>query len=313
MKSNDNMEKSVIGVDIGGSHITCQLFDIITKEPIPGTKVRKTVNCHAPAAEILDAWAQSIAETCGDRPLHSLSGIGFAMPGPFDYPGGIAWFRGVEKFDSLYGMNIGQEIRSRLELPPGFPVRFLNDAACFAIGESFQEETLKHGRLLAITLGTGFGTTFIGDHLPVAGKYGIPEDGFLYHIPVGNSIADDYFSTRWFLKEYYSISGNRVDGVKELAEKALQETEVARIFSTFGHNLGSFLSPWLRNFDATCLVIGGSISYSFSLFGRELQEEFQNAGLSVSVIISSLQEDAALTGSAALCDDIFYTRLYTQT
>lgn len=302
------MEKPAIGCDVGGSNITCQVYDRQSGLLTAGTKVRKEVDCHAPAYQILDVWAEAIRDASTGLGFANLSGIGFAMPGPFDYPTGVAWFRDVAKFDNLYGINIGDCIRHRLLLPDHYPVRFLNDAACFAIGESFMGNAVNHKRMLAITLGTGFGTTFIDSHLPVAGKCGIPEDGFLYRVPFGASVADDYFSTRWFTMEYEKLTGRTVSGVKELAEAAGNNAAIAGLFETFGNNLGSFLAPWLTNFDAGCLVIGGNIAASYHLFGPKLSTKLKSSGVGVEVLLSTLGEDAALAGSAMLCDNRFYSR-----
>lgn len=301
--------KIAIGIDIGGSHITCQLFDLEKHRLIENTQVRKKVNGQGAAEEILNSWAEAIAESCKGFVISDLAGIGFAMPGPFDYPGGIAWFENVGKFENLYGVDVRKELQNRLKLEAGFPVRFLNDAACFAIGESLQGEAAQHRRILAITLGTGFGTTFIDKNLPVAGKFEIPEDGFLYRFPFKNAVADEYFSTRWFIKEYESVTGRKITGVKEMADEAVTDEKVAAIFNTFGENLGGFLVPWLARFEADCLVIGGNISAAFPLFKNLLFQQFDKANLSVQVLISNLQEDAALAGSAFLSDDDFYSRL----
>lgn len=303
------MEKPAIGCDVGGSHITCQIYDGQNRKLIAGTRVRKQVDCHAPANQILDVWAKAISEASSGFGFANICGIGFAMPGPFDYQNGIAWFRDVAKYDNLYGVNISDAIRQRLMIPESYPVRFLNDAACFAVGGSLMGNAVNHKRLLAITLGTGFGTTFIDNHIPVAGKYGIPEDGFLYRVPFGSSVADDYFSTRWFANEYKKQTGKTVSGVKELAEAANTDNIIAGLFQTFGNNLGSFLAPWLNSFDAGCLVIGGNIAASYHLFGPYLSDKLKSAGSRVEVLLSSLSEDAALTGSAMLCDNRFYSRL----
>jgi glucokinase len=301
--------KIAVGTDIGGSHVTCQLFDLKKHRLIENTLVRKKVNGQGAANEIVNSWAEAIAETCKDFVISDLAGIGFAMPGPFDYPGGIAWFENVGKFENLYEVDVRKEIQNRLQLEVGFPVRFLNDAACFAVGESLQGEASKHRRLLAITLGTGFGTTFIHNYLPVAGKYEIPEDGFLYRVPFKDAVADEYFSTRWFIREYESVTGRKISGVKEIAEEAESDEKVAAIFTTFGENLGGFLVPWLTRFEADCLVIGGNISAAYPRFETVLKNEFEKGNLSIPVYISTLQEDAALAGSAYLCDNDFYAQL----
>lgn len=295
------MIKPAMGSDIGGTHITCSLFDLHTNSFEGSRTVRKAIDCHAPASEILDKWALSIALAAGEIPLSSLAGIGMAMPGPFDYEKGVAWFRNVGKFEQLYGVNVRQELLTRLSLPHEFSIRFQNDAACFAIGESYTGQVSVHRRLLAITLGTGFGTTFIEDHLPVAGKYGIPDDGFLYHIAAGSGIADDHFSTRWFLKEYLRLTGNTIAGVKELAQQAAYDELIAGIFLDFGKALGEFLAPWLLGFDAGGLVIGGNISAAFPLFSEKMQHVFAEHGVKTQIYISRHQENSALSGSACLC------------
>lgn len=301
-----------LGADIGGSHITCRLFDTAASAFVGQAKVRLPVNCHASKEAILTAWVEAIAAAADGYELSALQGIGFAMPGPFDYPHGVAWFRGVEKFEALYGVDVRQEILRRLDLPAAFRVRFLNDAACFAIGESLRGPASAHERLLAITLGTGFGTTFIRGHQPVAGMDGVPDDGFLYHIPVGDQIADEVFSTRWFLNAYQVLAGKPVAGVKELAALVGSDPRAADIFHLFGRKLGRFLAPWLQRFQASALVIGGNISAAYRLFEPELLAAFAAAGLVIKVYISAHPEDAALCGSAALCDDDFYAQLTRQ-
>ena len=39
-------------------------------------------------------------------PLENVKGIGFAMPGPFDYVKGICYIQGVAKYENLYGINV---------------------------------------------------------------------------------------------------------------------------------------------------------------------------------------------------------------
>ncbi len=302
--------KIAVGNDIGGSHITCQLFDLEKHRLIENTQVRKKVNGQGAAEEILNSWAEAIAETCKGFVISDLAGIGFAMPGPFDYPGGIAWFKDVGKFENLYGVKVREEILKRLCLQTDFPVRFLNDATCFAVGESVQGEASGYKRILAITLGTGFGTTFIDKNLPVAGKYGIPEDGFLYRVPFKDAVADEYFSTRWFIREYELVTGRKIAGVKEIAEEAESDEKAAAIFTTFGENLGGFLVPWLARFEADCLVIGGNISTAYPLFKNSMLHQFEKSKLQVPALISTLQENAALAGSAFLCDNNYYSQLF---
>ncbi len=303
-------QKIAVGIDIGGSHITCQLFNLETNCLIDNSKVRVTVDSSSSKESILNSWTVAIKKTISKIEIQNLAGIGFAMPGPFDYKNGIAWFdKNVQKFQNLHGVNVRTEIIQRLELPSNFPVRFLNDAAAFAVGEANVKSASDFNRIIALTIGTGFGSTFIKNGLPVAGIDGIPDDGFLYHIPFQNGIADDYFSTRWFLGEYKKKIGVTVSGVKKLVKLAETDKNANYLFSSFGYNLGSFLIPWIQKFKTDCIVLGGNISKSFSLFEKEMQNQFKKNGIKIPVLQSILDEDAALIGSAKLCNDNFYSKL----
>lgn len=307
------MKKLAIGTDIGGSHITCQIFDLENQIPYENSLVRMSVDSHGSKDEIIASWAEAIKTTAETVGLNNLAGIGFAMPGPFDYPNGIAWFNtDVQKFEHLHGVDVKSELINYLGLAPEFSIRFLNDASCFAIGEAWLGEASNFKRIIAITLGTGFGTTFIKNRLPVAGVDGIPEDGFLYHIPFLQSIADDYFSTRWFIKEYLERTGNSVSDVKALTQLAKTDTESREIFYRFGENLGSFLVAWIEKFSADCVVLGGNISKSFPLFQKQMATQFEKNKLQTSICLSKTDETAALFGSAKLCDDGFYRQIISQ-
>jgi glucokinase len=269
-----------------------------------------SVDCHGSKDEIMESWSEAIIKAAESVGLNNITGIGFAMPGPFDYQNGIAWFNAdVQKFEHLHGVNVKSELKNRLDLAPDFSIRFLNDASCFAIGEAWLGEAANYERIIAITLGTGFGTTFIKNKLPVAGVEGIPEDGFLYHIPFQNSIADDYFSTRWFIKEYNKKTGKSILDVKELANLAKIDSKGLEIFEKFGKNLGGFLIPWIEIFEADCIVLGGNISKSYPVFQKHMKKQFEINGLQTAICLSKTDETSALFGSAKLCDNNFYNQI----
>jgi glucokinase len=306
MDKRRKINNFVIGADIGGSHIACRIFDLKNNCAVGGGNIRLTVNSRASAGEITDCWSEAIKKTSEYLELKSLSEIGFAMPGPFDYRNGIAWFKGVNKFDNLYGMNIKEELRQKLELPHEMPLRFLNDASCFAIGEAWLGKAPRYKKTIALTLGTGFGSTFIEKGLPAAGIEGIPEDGFLYRIPFKGGIADDFFSSRWFTNEYKIRTGKEIEDVKTLAENAKRNAEGKKLFHTFGTNLGVFLASWVNAFNAECIVLGGNISKSFPLFKNPLQAALAKKGLNPFIYSSVNSEMTSLYGGAKLCDDAFY-------
>lgn len=301
------IQRLAIGVDVGGSHISSVAVDLSTGKILRETFSERSVDNQAQAAVIISGWASCLRETIALIPSSGkFDGVGFAMPGPFDYVNGIALFKGVPKYGNLYGFNVGDAMRSSLELPEEFRFRFINDASSFAIGEAWAGKAAGSRRSMAITLGTGFGSAFIEDKIPVVEGPQVPEFGCVWHLPFGNSIADDHFSTRWFINEYKTVSGREVSGVKELAEIAATDPGAAELFLRFGRNLGHFLSPWLKGFGAEVLVIGGNISNAGNLFLGELQQSFNDDNCIIRVGLSELKEDAALLGSAFLFDDNFW-------
>lgn len=302
-------KRYAIGADIGGSHISSALFEIEDGRLIGGSLAEEKVNNQASADEILRTWSLAIQKTMGFAGEGELAGIGFAMPGPFDYQTGVSLIKDVTKYESLYGINVGDKLKEILNLPEAMPFRYLNDAMSFAVGECWQGKAAAYRKVVAITLGTGFGSAFLEEGVPVIEGDRVPKMGYVYHIPYQNGIADDYFSTRWFVNEYHSRTGIKASGVKEIAGRVGADAEAKRLFEDFGTNLGHFLSPLLLNFEADCLLIGGNISGAFPLFGPSLTQVFNNGKVNVGVVISELMESAAMAGSARLLEETFWKQI----
>ena len=300
--------KLAIGVDIGGSHISCAAYDLEQVRYLEETYADSSLDNHAPAGEIIAVWGKAIGETMEMAGPENVGGIGFAMPGPFDYPNGISRFRGENgKYENTYGLDVPAGIRNILNLPHDFRIRFINDATAFAIGEDRFGMAREYRRSLSITLGTGFGSAFISDGLPVLQGPEVPGQGCLWHLPYEGGIADDYFSTRGFLGRYHSISGKKAAGVRELAELAHDDLIVKGLFDDFGSRLAQFLKPWLTSFKCEILVMGGNISNAYDLFSESLAGGLSDTG--VTIRTSGLGESAAMIGSAHLVDDNFYHRI----
>lgn len=302
-------KRYAIGVDIGGSHISTVLVDLSTGRMHMESHAQQKVDNKDTADHILQCWGQVIEQTLSQVEDGELEGIGFAMPGPFDYQNGVALFENVAKYEGLYGINVGDELKRILNLPATLPFRYLNDALSFAIGECWIGKAADFNNVMAITLGTGFGSAFLTNGVPVIEGNRVPPMGYVYHIPYENGIADDYFSTRWFVGEYFSRTGISCKGVKEIAQRVEQDVEAKKMFEDFGANLGNFLAPLLQTFEAGCLVIGGNISGAYALFGPAFHEALQGQKVEIEVVVSALNESAAMAGSARLLDSNFWNKV----
>lgn len=299
----------VIGVDVGGSHIVSGAIVLGTGNLLEQSLFESKIDNKAPRSIILEAWASTINQTLQCLSGKQIQGIGFAMPGAFNYKTGVALFEGNEKYESLYDCDVPQTLGPLLT-SSDLEMRFLNDATSFAVGEAWRGEAAGKGRAISITLGTGFGSAFVEKGIPVTSGGTVPEHGCLWHLPFMNGIGDDYFSTRWFTKRYQAITGSTMPGVKEIRDLAQQgDVKAMQLFHEFGANMAVFIAPWIRNFMPEVMVMGGNISKAWGLFTQPFHEQLLKEGLSLEVKVSRLKEHAALLGSARLFDSSYWSKI----
>ncbi|WP_205510024.1 ROK family protein [Longitalea arenae] len=286
---NSNASASLaLGIDIGGSHISAGVVDLVHKNIVSGSVVRQPVNRHAAADEILGIWAGTINDRLQQYPS-AAKAIGFAMPGPFDYTNGICLIKGFDKYEALYGMNIREALAART----GCAVdRFLfrNDADAFLDGEVQGGSAQGYSRVLALTLGTGLGSCVY-----LAGEI---TNAQLNVLPFKYGIAEEFLSTRWFVQSWQQRTGTAIDGVKELAEMYGRNETANRIFDEFATNLGEFLRYCVCTYDVEAILIGGNISNAYPLFIHQVQQQLP-ADRPLPVLKKAiLGEQAAMIGAA---------------
>lgn len=307
------MNKQIaIGIDVGGSHASCAAFDMTEKRLITESISHIPLNNQGSKTEVIEGFV-SLIRACTDKiKLDDLVGIGIAMPGPFDYENGIGLFTGENaKFQCLNKVNVELELKEKLNLPE-ISVRFINDATAFAIGEYFLGQLKGCKHTLAITLGTGLGSAFLSDGIPVIVDEKVPENGCIWHLPFENGIADDYFSTRGLVNRYFERTGTKLKGVKELAELSKENSLALELFHDFGEKLALFLAPWFKSFQVEAIVFGGNISKASHLFNDAMNEQFKKEGLLVKINYSELQESAAFVGAAQLLNEEFWSLVKSQ-
>lgn len=276
----------VLGVDIGGSHITAAVVNLGEKEAIQNSKIRIKVNSDAKAGDILNAWALFLKKALGDE--NRVKRIGIAIPGPFDYERGISLIKDQSKFRELYGVNVKQYLATELGLRQE-DICFVNDAEGFLRGELFCGEAREIKRAIGLTLGTGLGSARYNE--------GKVEDADLWCTPFLDGIAEAYLSTRWFIEKYASLTGKRVKDVKQLTCEAGNEKQL--VFNEFGKNLGLFLNEFILRDQPEIVILGGNISNCFDLFSEELYRHLADFPFKVSIKPSVLGEDACLIGAAS--------------
>ena len=282
----------ILGVDIGGSHITTGIVDIEKKGLIPKSIKRKHIDSSGSAENILTGWTEIINESfeCCEGQIKR---IGIAMPGPFDYENGISLIKNQDKFKSLYQLNIKKELAQRLNIQSS-DIKFINDAAAFMQGEVFCGAAKGYDKALGLTLGTGLGSAVVVN--------GQSKDAELWNSKFLNGIAEDYFSTRWFVSKYKSLTGIELVGVKELADIVKTDLYAMQVFNEFGRGLGYFLADIIKETKSEVVILGGNISQAFNLFAPHLIENLKALHLHTEIKITELNEHAALIGAASSWD-----------
>ncbi len=302
-------ETYVIGVDVGGTHISSAVVALSQKKLLQSTYSTSHVSNMQDKSSILQTWARTLNKTLQSAKKIPLSGIAFAMPGPFDYANGVAKYPEGFKYGALYSIEIEKELSPLLNHEAVLPIRFLNDATSFAIGEAWLAESLGYQNQLCVTLGTGLGAGFIKNGIPITFGSSVPENGILWNLPHKDGIADDYFSTRGCINAYSNATGKMVKGVKELVEIYDKDSSAKQTLEGFGRDLGKFLVPWLSKFKVDALVLGGNISKAYFCFGNALEQVFNQNELSVAIRISEHMEKGAIIGCTRLFDNNFWNNI----
>ncbi|HEX7021919.1 MAG TPA: ROK family protein [Trueperaceae bacterium] len=295
----------VISLDAGGSFLKSGVVSAAGR--LVGSAQAAPSPSDGSARVILDAMAARID---GHRPEVAglrLAGVAVAMPGPFDYRQGVSYMRGQHKFESLYGVEVGAALSARLPWLAPQALRFVNDAAAFAMGEVRFGAGRNARRVVVITLGTGCGSAFaVGGRLVREGR-GVPEDGYVYRLPYEGATLDDWLSKRGVLRLWRELAPARWQGeaqdVADVAALARQGVRPAReVWARFGRHCGLALSGALAGFGPELLVVGGQIARSLDLY----REAFEGAlaeccGARAPRLVAAADLDgAALLGAASV-------------
>lgn len=276
--------QNIVGIDIGGSHITMAQVDPEKREIITSTYVREHVDSFGAKENIFSAWISAIEKVTHDLAKDELL-IGIAMPGPFDYENGISLIQ-QGKFIDIYQVNIKEELAKRLAISTD-QIHFVNDAGAFLEGEVFGGCVQNYSKIFGVTLGTGLGTAFYN------GENASDED--LWDSPFKDSICEDYLATRWFVNYYHALTGEEITGTKDLLDRS-QEIQT-RIFDEYADSFAEFIIKYVKNYQPEVLVIGGNIAKVYPYFKKRLNQHLTEHKIELPIKISAIFEDAAILGA----------------
>lgn len=280
----------IAGVDIGGTHITVCLVDKARSEFHRQTYTRIHMDPFLGKEAVIQTWARVIQESFGKAQL-PVGQIGIAMPGPFDYEKGISYIKGLNKYESLYGENVKVLLAQALAILPS-QISMINDASAYLLGELHAGAGRGYKNVVGVTLGTGLGSASFYNNML--------EDGDLYATAYAGGKAEDLVSVNWLLRTYKEKTGERVAGVKELADKVGGDTVARQLFEEYGRNLGAVLALRYREQSPEVVIIGGNIAKAWDLFIPAAMASLRAAGQNFALKPALLGEDAALMGACRI-------------
>jgi glucokinase len=282
----------VIALDVGGTSVKSAL--VAPGGHVIGRPSIIPIDSSGAADSILSTFAQIISTHLGQAQTSNVIGVALGFPGPFDYAAGICLIKGVEKYGAIYGVNMRDVLRARLDLGD-LPILFRNDAEAAVVGEARYGAGRDYRRLIGVTLGTGCGSAFLVDGVPMTSGPGVPPNGWLYPVLFRGLQADDVFSRRGLEARLRSARVAAVDVTKAAAAARAKDPAACQVFEAFGADLGTFLNSFAAAFAAEAVLVLGRIAGAIDLFGSPLGQ-----ALSVPALPGERGAEAALLGAAEL-------------
>jgi glucokinase len=276
-------------LEVGGTHVSAALVDPCRWE-VHGGPCRLALDGQGSADSIVGTLAR--AGRSIDAPVGA--GWGVAMPDPFDYERGIGLFRGVAKFEALYGVDVRAALAEAL--PASGSIHFSNDADAFTLGEWRHGAATGAARCVGITLGTGVGSGWVA-HGQIVDP-GTPPGGRIHRLLVDGTPLEEHMSRRAIRRAYAAATGDDHADVKQIAARAGDGDHVARtVLEGALRTLGAAVGPPARRFGAERIVVGGSMTGSWALFAPRFRDGLGDPELPV--VVAARAETAPLVGAAA--------------
>ncbi|MCD6538885.1 ROK family protein [Candidatus Bathyarchaeota archaeon] len=274
------MPKYVVSLDVGGTFLKSAIIGS-DGSILDGSIQKVPINSRGSSEEIIGTFTSTLKESMemAESKRIEIMGIGIDTPGPFDYARGISLMGrglGQDKFSSIYGINLRDEFRKHLGLSKDFPIIFEPDSWAFLRGEAWVGAAKGYRRIIGITLGTGLGSAFMVDDEIVIGGRGVPGYGWLALLPFRDGVIEDRISRRGIIARYEELTGKSAGGldVIDIARKAMDGDKISlQIFEEIGTILGKALKRICLDFRPECIVFGGQISKSYSLFEESFKRQ----------------------------------------
>ena len=305
--------RSILGVDMGASHITSVLMNLSGKIRARLTRSVDVVNKPEDALNVLRSMIFQIMSQSGDH-TEDLLGVGYTIPAPLTNPetGEFltyympAW-RGIRPVDEMHKIIDA-------------PVYMENDANAAAMAENWWGSGRGFNNMIYIKIGTGVGSGLILDHTIYRGYSG--NAGEIGHTTIESDGRLCRCGNKGCMEAYVGLPGFLKDARRALADdpvwklkldqlKMIDVIEEARrgnlackeVISNAGKYLGIGIANLINLFNPAIVILGGDLtaagpilmdSVHLSLRERSMPFESHKDRL----ILGELGGDAVAIGAA---------------
>lgn len=249
-----------IGIDIGGTKIEAAALDragavrLARRRPTPAGDYPATIA--AVRALVLELEAA----------LGRRAPVGIGMPGVLSPATGL-----VKNANStcLNGRPFDRDLEAALERP----LRFANDANCFALSEATDGAARGARVVFGAILGTGVGGGIVIDGKPLLGVNAIA--GEWGHSPLPWPADDErpgppcycgkagcietFLSGPGLARSHEALSGERAEGAALAARAAAGEAAAQRTLALYADRLARSLATVINLLDPEVIVLGGGL------------------------------------------------------
>ena len=245
---------SLIGVDLGGTKVHVARIE---GNQIASSEIRK-INARGSKQEVLDELIQAIRIVCNDE----VEGIGIGIPSVMNIEQGIVYdVVNIPSWDEVH-------LKKILEKEFHVPTYINNDANCFAIGEKYFGKGKAYKDMIGLIVGTGMAGGIIVDNKLYNGpNCGSGEFGMM---PYKKHYYEYYCSGQFFTRKY-NMNGEEL---AELAGKG--DKKAIKAFVRFGNHLGNAIKAILYALDPAAIILGGSVSKSYSFFKGAMNDSLKD-------------------------------------
>jgi len=300
-------ERLALGVDLGGTKIEGAIF--VLGEGAPRELVRQRT-----ATPREDGYEAILMRLAGfTHELVQRAGLGALPPVGVGMPGSVTR-QGLVKNSNTTCLN-GRPFRQDLEVALGVPVRFANDANCFALAEAHHGAGRRHrdGVVFGVILGTGVGGGWSLRGQVWDGPQGIAGEWGHHALvwPGGkpcycgrSGCAERYLAGPDVERAYAQRAGHKLPLA---AIAARHDDPVARqVIDEMMNHFGRALANVLAIIDPDVVILGGGVSLVPQLYteGRaRVAAEVFNDELLTPIVPAQLGDAAGVLGAALLTVD----------